>query len=103
MYALKCDLSGAKKNDANQHKHGGIEWGINMKKKLSASSQPERLVRTTLDAIRKRPLTEKQIEVLRRIADEQARGDDSNIDYADIPETTEEQWAHAVRLRDTRP
>src|SRR5262245_56720787 len=74
-----------------------------MKKKLSASSQPERLVRKTLDDIRKTPLTEKQLGVLRRIADEQARGDDSNIDYSDIPEITDEQWAHAVRLRDIRP
>jgi len=40
--------------------------------------------------------------VLRRIADEQAAGDFSGIDYSDIPPLTDEQWSKAIRFRDRK-
>jgi uncharacterized protein (DUF4415 family) len=39
---------------------------------------------------------------VRRGALAQAAGDDSGIDYSDIPRLTEEQLARMVRLRDVR-
>ncbi len=38
----------------------------------------------------------------RRLAAKQAAGDDSDIDFSDIPPLTDEQLAHVVRLRDVR-
>jgi hypothetical protein len=40
--------------------------------------------------------------VLLRIAARQAAGDDSDIDYSDIPPLTDEQLARMVPLRDLR-
>jgi uncharacterized protein (DUF4415 family) len=39
---------------------------------------------------------------MRRAAALQASGDDSGIDYSDIPKLTQEQLARMVRLRDVR-
>ncbi len=39
---------------------------------------------------------------MRRIAARQAAGDDSDINYEDIPRLTDEQLASMVRLRDVR-
>lgn len=37
---------------------------------------------------------------MRRIAESQARRDDSDIDYSDIPPLTDEQLANMIRFRD---
>ena len=73
-----------------------------MAKRLSASSRREELVRMTSEDIRNRKWTEAEKEVLRRGAAKQAAGDDSDIDYSDIPRLTPEQLAHMVRLRGPR-
>jgi uncharacterized protein (DUF4415 family) len=73
-----------------------------MAKKSSESSQPERLISMTSEDIRNRKWTEKERQVLRRSAAKQAAGDDSDIDYSDIPPLTEEQLSRMVRLRDVR-
>jgi uncharacterized protein (DUF4415 family) len=73
-----------------------------MVKKLSASSRHGGLVRMTSEDIRNRKWTEAEKEAVRRGAAAQAEGDDSGIDYSDIPKLTEEQLARMVRLRDVR-
>jgi len=73
-----------------------------MVKKLSASSRHGGLVRMTSEDIRNRKWTEAEKEAVRRGAAAQAAGDDSGIDYSDIPKLTEEQLARMVRLRDVR-
>jgi len=56
----------------------------------------------TSDDIRNRRWTEAEKEVLRRAAAKQAAGDDSDIDYSDIPKLTPEQLAGMTRLRGPR-
>ena len=73
-----------------------------MVKKLSASSVHGGLVRMTSEDIRNRKWTEAEKEAVRRGAAAQPAGDDSGIDYSDIPKLTEEQLARMVRLRDVR-
>jgi uncharacterized protein (DUF4415 family) len=51
----------------------------------------------------KRPLTDKGREAVRRIAAQQAAGDDSRINLKAIPRLTDRQLAGMVRLRDARP
>ena len=58
------------------------------KKKSSASSRP---------AIFSKPVSKAQKDVLSRIAKRQAAGDDSGIDYSDIPPLTDEQLAQFRR------
>ena len=99
-----------KKNRINQLKHGGIAfetaalffnelytdiaWRMKMaKKKPSASSRPEKLKSVSAESKFSRPLSEKQKAVLSRIAKRQAAGDDSGIDYSDIPPLTDKQLA----------
>jgi uncharacterized protein (DUF4415 family) len=53
----------------------------------------------TSEDIRNRKWTEAEKEAVRRGAAAQAAGDDSGIDYSDIPRLTEEQLAQMVRLR----
>jgi uncharacterized protein (DUF4415 family) len=53
--------------------------------------------------IKNRQWTERERQALRRVAKRQAAGDDSRIDFNDIPRLTDEQLANMVRLRDTRP
>jgi uncharacterized protein (DUF4415 family) len=72
------------------------------KKKLSASSRHGGLVRMTSEDIRNRKWTEAEKEAVRRGAAAQAAGDDSGVDYSDIPKLTEEQLARMVRLRNVR-
>ena len=50
-----------------------------------------------------RQWTERERLALRRVAARQAAGDDSGIDFADIPHLSAEQLANMVRLRDARP
>ena len=57
----------------------------------------------TSDDIRRRRWTRSEIAAIRRIAARQAVGDDSDIDFSDIPPLTEEQLAGMIRLRDVRP
>jgi uncharacterized protein (DUF4415 family) len=73
-----------------------------MAKKSSASSQPVKLVSMSSEDIRNRKRTEKERQALLRIAERQAVGDDSDIDFSDIPPLTDAQLAGMVRLRDFR-
>ena len=52
--------------------------------------------------IRNRRWTEKERRALRLAAQRQESGDDSDIDFRDIPRLTDEQLANLVRLRDVR-
>jgi uncharacterized protein (DUF4415 family) len=52
--------------------------------------------------VRNRKWTEAEKQAVRRAAAKQAAGDDSGIDYSDIPRLTKEQLAHMVRLRGSR-
>ena len=52
--------------------------------------------------IKNRQWTEKERQVIRRVAKSQAAGDDSGIDYGDIPRLSETQLASMTRLRDVR-
>ena len=61
------------------------------KKKRSASSRPARLISVSAESIFSKPPDKKQKDVLLRIAKRQAAGDDSDIDYSDIPPLTDEQ------------
>jgi uncharacterized protein (DUF4415 family) len=74
-----------------------------MAKKLSASSQPARLKSMKSEDIANRQWTEKERRTLRRAAGRQAAGDDSRIDFGDIPRLTGEQLANMIRLREARP
>jgi uncharacterized protein (DUF4415 family) len=49
------------------------------------------------DSIFSKPVSKKQKAVLSRIAKRQAAGDDSDIDYSDIPTLTNEQLAQFRR------
>src|SRR5208283_2097398 len=73
---------------------------IAMTKKSSASSRPARLKSMKSEDIRNRQWTKKELASLRRIAKTQAAGDDSNIDFTDIPPLTKQQLQSMVRLRD---
>lgn len=73
-----------------------------MAKKSSVSSRPERLISVTSEDIRNRRWTESEKRAIRRIAARQAAGDDSHINFDDIPRLTDEQLASMVRLRDVR-
>jgi uncharacterized protein (DUF4415 family) len=50
--------------------------------------------------IRNRQWTENELEAMREAAARQAAGDDSGINFDDIPQLTDEQLASMVRLRD---
>jgi uncharacterized protein (DUF4415 family) len=73
-----------------------------MAKKSSASSRPEELKSMRSEDIGNRQWTEPERQALRRAASRQAAGDDSDIDFEDIPRLTDEQLASMVRLRDVR-
>jgi uncharacterized protein (DUF4415 family) len=57
----------------------------------------------TSEDIANRQWTEKERRTLRRVAARQAAGDDSRINFDDIPRLTGEQLANMIRLRDARP
>ena len=73
-----------------------------MAKKSSGSSQPARLKSMKSEDIGSKRWTERERQSLGRIAARQAAGDDSQINFADIPRLTEEQLASMVRLREVR-
>jgi uncharacterized protein (DUF4415 family) len=56
----------------------------------------------TSEDIRNRRWTESEKRAIRRIAAHQAAGDDSHINFDDIPRLTDEQLASMVRFRDVR-
>ena len=68
-----------------------------MPNQSSGSSQPERLIRVSAGSMRDKPLTEDQKAVLLDMAAKQAVGDDSDIDYSDIPPLTDSQLARAIQ------
>jgi len=67
------------------------------KKRTSASSRPEKLISVSAESIFSKPPTKKQKAALSRIAKRQAAGDDSDIDYSDIPPLTDAQLAQFRR------
>jgi len=56
----------------------------------------------TSEDIRRRRWTKAELAAVRRIAASQAAGDDSDINYDDIPRLTYEQLKQMVRLRDVQ-
>jgi len=70
---------------------------------ITALSRPARLKSMRSEDIKNRQWTERERQTLRRVARRQAAGDDSRIDFEDIPRLTDEQLASMVRLRDARP
>ena len=56
----------------------------------------------TLEDIKNKKLTKKQLSVLTRLAQLQESGDDSGIDYSDIPQLTDEQLTEVRRRRAER-
>src|SRR5258708_1379987 len=73
-----------------------------MAKKSSASSQPAGLKSMRSEDIKRRQWTEREKRAIRRAAVSQAAGDDSDINFEDIPRLTAEQLARMVRLRDVK-
>jgi uncharacterized protein (DUF4415 family) len=73
-----------------------------MAKKSSALSRPAGLKSMTSEDIKNRQWSEKERRALRRAARRQAAGDDSDINFEDIPRLTAEQLQNMVRLRDVR-
>jgi uncharacterized protein (DUF4415 family) len=74
-----------------------------MAKKSPVLSRPAGLKRMTSNDIKNRKWTEDERQSMRRHAAKQAAGDDSDINFDDIPRLTDEQLAQMVRLRDIRP
>ncbi len=66
-------------------------------KKSSASSRPAKLISVSAESIFSKPVSKAQKAVLTRIAKRQVAGDDSGIDYSDIPALTNEQLAQFRR------
>ena len=67
------------------------------------ASRPARLKSMKSEDIKTRQWSERERQILRRIAQRQAAGDDSRINLDDIPLLADEQLANMVRLRDARP
>ncbi len=74
-----------------------------MAKKLSASSQPARLKSMKSEDIKNRRLTDREDQTIQGIAERQAAGDDSQINFKSIPRLTDRQLAAMVRFRAIRP
>ena len=74
-----------------------------MAKKSPALSRREGLTKMTSKDIKNRKWTEAERRLVKRHAAKQAAGDDSDINYDDIPRLTDAQLAQMVRLRDIRP
>jgi len=68
-----------------------------MAKKSSASSRHGRRISASAESIFSKPLNRRQRAVLARIGKRQAAGDDSGINYSDIPPLTDEQLAQFRR------
>jgi uncharacterized protein (DUF4415 family) len=74
-----------------------------MAKRLSVSSPRAERSSMKSEDIASRQWSDKEREALRRAAAKQAAGDDSGIDFGDIPRLTSKQLANMVRLRDVKP
>jgi len=74
-----------------------------MAKKLSASFRPAKLVRVKSEDILRKPLTKSQQTAVNRLAARQKAGDDSQINFEDIPPLTASQLAAMTRLRGRKP
>ncbi|HUP03371.1 MAG TPA: hypothetical protein VMU19_05250 [Bryobacteraceae bacterium] len=74
-----------------------------MAKKSPALARRDGLTKTTSEDIKNRKWTEAERRSVKRHAARQASGDDSGINYDDIPALTDEQLAQMVRLREIRP
>ena len=74
-----------------------------MARKASASSRPGGLKSMKSEDIKTRKWTDAERRSVKHHAAKQAIGDDSDINYDDIPRLTEKQLAQMVRLRDLRP
>ena len=72
-----------------------------MAKRSSTSSPHGKRRSVTSDDIRR--WTKTELDAARCIAARQAAGDDSGVNYEEIPRLTNEQLAKMVRLRDVRP
>jgi uncharacterized protein (DUF4415 family) len=68
-----------------------------MAKKSSESSRLGKQVSVSAESIWNKPLTKRQKATLSRIAERQKRGDDSRIDYSDIPALTDKQLSQFRR------
>ena len=68
-----------------------------MAKKSSASSRRGKRISVSAESIFSKPLNKRQQAVLARIAKRQAAGDDSDINYSDIPPLTDKQLAQFRR------
>lgn len=62
-----------------------------MAKKSSVSSRRGKQINVSAESIFSKSLNKRQTAVLGRIASRQVAGDDSGIDYSDIPALTDEQ------------
>jgi uncharacterized protein (DUF4415 family) len=71
-------------------------------KKSSVSSRRAGLKSVRSEDIRSRQWTERERQALGDAAKRQAYGDDSDIDFSEMPPLTDEQLANLVRLRDVR-
>jgi uncharacterized protein (DUF4415 family) len=69
------------------------------KKKPSGSSRPAKQVSVSAESIFSKPVSKSQKAVLAQIAKRQAIGDDSGIDYSDIPAMTEAQLSQFRRTK----
>jgi uncharacterized protein (DUF4415 family) len=74
-----------------------------MARKSHASSRPAGLTRVKSGDITRRHWSKAERDAIKRLAAKQAAGDDSDLNYDDIPRLTDEQLASMVRLRDVRP
>ena len=68
-----------------------------MAKKSSVSSRRGKQISVSAESIFSKPLDKRRKSVLARIARRQSAGDDSGVDYSDIPPLTEEQLARFRR------
>lgn len=68
-----------------------------MAKKSSGSSRRAKRVSVSADSIFGKPISREQKAVLARISNRQAGGDDSGIDFSDIPELAEDELRKARR------
>src|SRR5215472_10788712 len=74
-----------------------------MAKKSPVSSRREGLTKTNSEDIKNRKWTERERRSMKRHTAKQATGDDSDINFDDVPALTGEQLAQMVRLRDVGP
>jgi uncharacterized protein (DUF4415 family) len=73
-----------------------------MAKKSSESSARDPLKKVRSEDIKNRNWSKAELDAVRRIAAAQVAGDDSGIDYSDLPPLAAEQLARMVSLREVR-